>query len=623
MPWRIEERDGEFCVIKEDDGEVEGCHATRNEAEDQRAALYASEPEARKDTDDGMGHGDRAATGGQEAVDEVKEDEIKMMDEYGDWVPRYEGVLSFAELDAQMEAIDAAEAVDELRCQFVNLVNNIMRDPEVDNKAGRIESLTGEFVDRLQEMPTKEAKATWTTKYVNDLPDSAFLFIESGGDKDGDGKTAPRSLRHFPYKDAGGKVDLPHLRNAIARIPQSKAKGLTMEKKRSLQERARNILSENQKEDGFIAWLKEKLGWRATEPEPVQDTGTGFTVWKEADEWRWLAVFSNNYRDDDVVPEIISKQAHIDFERAIDAGEWPKPELWFWHVPHTRFGWTDMLAYDQDTGFTVAMGGIDKERAHAAEYIAQMGDWLVSHGMHSEEMERDPDDPTIITRYRTREISPLPPEAAANKLTWFMTTHKENRMAIPEHKIEELRAAGFDPDELDAKLESERQRAESEEREAKETKDEAEVEAVEDAVESADVEEAQPEATETVAEPIAVAEPALSAQDITAAFQEAIGPVMERIEAVEAQFKALSEKETEREEKVKDAAEKLKMTPAASLGAMLRSVVIGADETYVDGRKARHDGPEETEADSDKSTGIPVVDALLSGKDWRDTLPKN
>lgn len=44
-PWHIEERDGEYCVIKDDDGEVEGCHETRDEAEDQLAALYASEDE--------------------------------------------------------------------------------------------------------------------------------------------------------------------------------------------------------------------------------------------------------------------------------------------------------------------------------------------------------------------------------------------------------------------------------------------------------------------------------------------------------------------------------------------------------------------------------------------------
>ena len=83
--------------------------------------------------------------------------------------------------------------------------------------------------------------AVWTTKYINDLPDSAFLYIEPGGKKDDEGKTVPRSLRHFPYKDKDGKVDLPHLRNAIARIPQS---NLPEELKKSLQEKARKILQE-------------------------------------------------------------------------------------------------------------------------------------------------------------------------------------------------------------------------------------------------------------------------------------------------------------------------------------------------------------------------------------------
>jgi hypothetical protein len=63
--------------------------------------------------------------------------------------------------------------------------------------------------------------ADWDTNYVNNLPDSAFAYIESGGEKDEDGKTKPRSLRHFPYKNAQGEVDLAHLRNALARAPQS------------------------------------------------------------------------------------------------------------------------------------------------------------------------------------------------------------------------------------------------------------------------------------------------------------------------------------------------------------------------------------------------------------------
>lgn len=44
MPWRIEQRDGKFCVIKESDGENEGCHETREEAVEQQRALYANEP---------------------------------------------------------------------------------------------------------------------------------------------------------------------------------------------------------------------------------------------------------------------------------------------------------------------------------------------------------------------------------------------------------------------------------------------------------------------------------------------------------------------------------------------------------------------------------------------------
>jgi HK97 family phage prohead protease len=63
--------------------------------------------------------------------------------------------------------------------------------------------------------------AEWDTSYVNDLPDSAFLTILGGGHKDADGKTMPRSLRYFPVRNAAGDVDLPHVRNALARIPQA------------------------------------------------------------------------------------------------------------------------------------------------------------------------------------------------------------------------------------------------------------------------------------------------------------------------------------------------------------------------------------------------------------------
>lgn len=93
-------------------------------------------------------------------------------------------------------------------------------------------------------------KAVWSRAYINTLPDSSFLYVEAGGKKDEEGKTVPRSLRHFPYKDATGKVDLPHLRNAIARIPQSKL-GLSADEIDRLQAKARKILEdENKKTEG-------------------------------------------------------------------------------------------------------------------------------------------------------------------------------------------------------------------------------------------------------------------------------------------------------------------------------------------------------------------------------------
>jgi HK97 family phage prohead protease len=65
------------------------------------------------------------------------------------------------------------------------------------------------------------AMAEWDAAYINDLPDSAFLLVEPGGHKDREGKTVPRTLRHFPVYNAAGNLDSAHLRNALGRIPQA------------------------------------------------------------------------------------------------------------------------------------------------------------------------------------------------------------------------------------------------------------------------------------------------------------------------------------------------------------------------------------------------------------------
>jgi hypothetical protein len=64
-------------------------------------------------------------------------------------------------------------------------------------------------------------KASLSQAEMNDLPDSSFAYIEPDGEKDGDGKTTPRSKRHFPIRTADGKPDAPHIRNALARASGS------------------------------------------------------------------------------------------------------------------------------------------------------------------------------------------------------------------------------------------------------------------------------------------------------------------------------------------------------------------------------------------------------------------
>lgn len=89
--------------------------------------------------------------------------------------------------------------------------------------------------------PRLFAKSQWAAAFINDLPDTSFLYIEPGGEKDDAGKTTPRSLRHFPIKNKDGSIDRAHLTNAIARIPQA---DIPADKKTSLQERARKLLEQ-------------------------------------------------------------------------------------------------------------------------------------------------------------------------------------------------------------------------------------------------------------------------------------------------------------------------------------------------------------------------------------------
>lgn len=364
--------------------------------------------------------------------------------------------------------------------------------------------------------------------------------------------------------------------------------------------------------------IKQKDSEKPSFAGPQEDIGSKnihpFMVWKEGSSYRWLAIYSNKWRDNDNPPEILAEVAHKEFVDAVDKGDWPYPESWLWHIEGTRFGVADFVAYE-DSGFALASGTVDKGKEDVAEALSKMDNLATSHGMPVKEIQRDGTDPSIITRYRTVEISPLPFEAAANKHgTGFqiLQAKEVDEMALPTKKrpfLEEtLGVEGV------AALE---QMLQDKAKEIQERGIEFKEETVEEveAVESEVPEEVQEEVTEPKeSEPVYV-----TADELVQAFEQYIKPIVAQMssltQSLEAHSGEIKEQRAALKELQKDDETKLKAalseTPAASLFARIGSV-IGSDETYVDGRTSlAKSGPQQTK-DSNGPTPVGLLNELIA-----------
>jgi len=132
------------------------------------------------------------------------------------------------------ESTDSDERVITVKgIDFVELsLVAVPADPNAGFTAAVQESLKlkreMESAEEEEESNDGVEEAVWSTKFVNNLPDAAFAVILPGGKKDEEGKTKPRSLRKLPHHGMNVRtgrehdtVDLPHLRNALARLPQA------------------------------------------------------------------------------------------------------------------------------------------------------------------------------------------------------------------------------------------------------------------------------------------------------------------------------------------------------------------------------------------------------------------
>jgi len=111
------------------------------------------------------------------------------------------------------------QRVEQLEKQIQEIHN------QIDVLSGKLDVLAG-LPQKPQPSPAGQTlnrlkEAEWSSEYINNLPDKAFAVITKGGEKDEQGKTMPRTLRHLPHHNMQGDLDIAHLRNALARLPQT------------------------------------------------------------------------------------------------------------------------------------------------------------------------------------------------------------------------------------------------------------------------------------------------------------------------------------------------------------------------------------------------------------------
>lgn len=330
---------------------------------------------------------------------------------------------SFSDLDKVREAAEEAGKVQAVIHDYQHLVSNVIHESEPDEIAGKVSSLTDEFGSRIDNPPEiKEVekkgifanlkekvlsgleKAKLTRSTINNLSDSSFAFIEAGGKKDKDGKTTPRSLRHFPIHDA------VHVRNALARAAQGIKKG------GGAAENARRALPK-------IKAAVKRLGIGSKK-------SSTFQVFKDKDGFRWFGSVSNKWRDRDwpAEPElggqIITEEAHKEFVLWVDENLKERmPRLWPWHTiggqHKQRADWIDYA-----DGFLLMSGPLTETEAELLINLGKEYDLAMSHGLVRSDLHYDKEH-GLIEKYRTFEASYLPREFAANEWTDIITIAKE------------------------------------------------------------------------------------------------------------------------------------------------------------------------------------------------------
>lgn len=504
----------------------------------------------------------------EEIVTEEKSTEEKC---YGmSYVPMQ--AITFTELEAMQKAAEVGRAVNDLTYQFKELVSNILYSSEVNNKSAAIKKLTDEYTARLDQASTEEksldpaflsgveseshTKSPIKRENGIDYPAKDYAWVPD--------PSKPSSWR-LRLTETPGKTSLAQLGRAAAALSAGGFRG----QKAQIPSSALSVVKRR------IRAEYRKLGVPETSiPSSVKKS---FTVWKSLEDgkWHWFAIYSNNFRDRDNPPEIISEKSHKTFVALTEQGLAEMPKLWHWHIPSTEWGVAEVVGYEN--GFAWAAGVVNEGHEKEAEHLSKQDNIRVSHGMPSRYIRRSEKDNTVIDFHITQEISPLPDWAAANEHTGFNTFQGVQTMTDAQKEYLK-NAAGLTDDEIadrEASLESKQQEVEDQ------------------GVERKEVEQPVVENKEMI---------------------EALGALTGLLKTIHADVRTL--KAEVKELRLSDQeriTEKTRMTPVLSMGDMIKQMVIGNDEAEIDGRSSlAKSRPKRVVV---KETGVGYLDRLISGDD--------
>lgn len=146
---------------------------------------------------------------------------------------------------------------------------------------------------------------------------------------------------------------------------------------------------------------------------------SGIIIFKDANgKNRWMGIVSNNFTDRHA--EILSKEAHLDFVKAVRNGEYPYPDLQFHHQDFLVIGKSDYVNFDEESGMLLASGYFLDEFEEIGDNLStSKSAWGMSHGMPQDEIRKMKNNKRVYSRYRSKEFTLLKLEKAANPLTSF------------------------------------------------------------------------------------------------------------------------------------------------------------------------------------------------------------